>query len=1166
MTWRDRLRLWRDRRAPSWFAIACAALVVFFVDVFLLRGITGGVLYLPVLWVAFQSRTPFRIVAVAVLCTLLIVVDFVLSPTINGVAPMLINRILTVAIVWLLALLFLRITSAEGELSQREAYGRIIVESALDAVISMNAAGKVVGWNAQASEYFGYRASETHGRSLAELIIPPEFRAAHSAGLTRFLKTGEGPILGKRLHLTALRRDGSTFPVELSVNVARVAGEPIFHAFLRDISEQVSTLAQLDASQQKFRLLLESTAEAIYGIDLAGKCTFCNPACLRMLGYDSLDDVLGKSMHELMHYRRADGTPYDVEECPIYSALRDNAESHIDNEVFWRKDGTNFPVEYWSYPIVDNGVTTGAVVTFFDITEKKADAEHRARLAAIVDSSYDAIIGRDLMGTIAAWNSGAQLVYGYAAEEAIGRNISLILAPGQSAEEPEIVEARRNGARLDQFETTRCRKDGREIPVSITVSPIVDASGRLVGSSTIERDITQQQNYEAELTREKERAERAQRQAEAALRVRSEFLANVSHELRTPMNSILGMLQLARDEELSPTLRDYVETAHGSAASLLDLLNDILDFSRLELGKFTIDEAPFNLRATIDEAVKSVSPAAFGKGLELVCDIAPETPDALIGDEVRLRQIVLNLVGNAVKFTETGEIVVSVSVVRLWPGEARLKFSVRDTGMGIASRDQERIFEAFAQADASTTRRHGGVGLGLAICNELLRRMGSRLTLKSELGRGSEFSFLISFPRPPGNSAAPMPLRFEQLRGLPVLVVDDNETNRRILEHTLRSWKLEPVLASDAEQGLALLRDASREGQPFPLALIDALMPGMDGLTLSEAIRNDQDICRPPIVLMISSADRQAFAQRTDELQVSAFLTKPVSQSDLLDALMQCLEIAPPEVPQPPMAAGRSKLRPLAVLLVEDTPANQKVVSSVLSKRGHMVTVAQNGREAVNLVQSGNFDVILMDVQMPIMDGFQATAAIRSIENGSPQPTPIIAMTAHAMRGDREKCLAAGMDAYLAKPIDVQELLAMVEGVRRDESGDTKAELKKAAGLATAAQPGVVDIEAAMQRLAGDMDLLRELATMFAEDAPQLLEKLEQGINERDASQVRRAAHSLKGLAANFGAARCVSVAQELELLGKQGTLDPAPPALATLRECLVELDAALLPYRGSAS
>lgn len=675
----------------------------------------------------------------------------------------------------------------------------------------------------------------------------------------------------------------------------------------------------------------------------------------------------------------------------------------------------------------------------------------------------------------------------------------------------------------------------------------------------------QQQLYEAELTREKERAEQAQRAAEVALRVRSEFLANVSHELRTPMNSILGMLQLTREEELSPTSRDYLATAHDSAQALLDLLNDILDFSRLELGKFTIDEAPFDLRAMVDEAIKTIAPTAFAKGLEVVCDIAPEVPERAIGDELRLRQIMLNLVGNAVKFTEKGEIVVAVELERLWASEVRLKFSVRDTGVGIASRDQQRIFEAFAQADASTTRKHGGVGLGLAICSELLRCMGSRLKLVSELGRGSEFQFSISFPRAAGDTSGVdrQAAHIEGLHNLPVLVVDDNETNRRILEQTLRDWQMQPVMASDAEQGLALLQQASQAGQPFPLALIDALMPGVDGLTLSDLIRDDREICRPPIVLMISSADRLAFSQRTDELNVSAFLTKPVSQADLLTALVQCLELAPVDSALPTTGSSAAPPRPLSILLAEDTPANQKVVRSVLAKRGHAVSLAQNGREAVDLVRTRDFDVILMDVQMPIMDGYQATAAIRRVQGAAERPTPIVAMTAHAMRGDREKCLSAGMDAYLAKPVDVKELLTMVEEIGRDER-PTRPQVDAAIDTTADGSLAVIDVDAAMSRLGSDMDLFCELAQLFAEDVPQLVTKIQRAIEQQDAATLQRAAHSIKGLAANFGAARCVSVAQELESLGKSRALSQASPLLATLQTRLQELDAALAPYRKS--
>lgn len=781
--------------------------------------------------------------------------------------------------------------------------------------------------------------------------------------------------------------------------------------------------------------------------------------------------------------------------------------------------------------------------------------EHQqAKLAAIVDSSCDAIISRGVDGTITSWNAGAERIYGYSEDEAVGQTSRIVLPNDMDAEEPEILCAIETGQRLAQFHATRKRKDGTLIPVSLTVSPIADSSGRIIGSSSIERDISAGQRRERELHTAKEVALRANR-------ARGEFLANVSHELRTPMNAIIGMTQVALQEELSPELRDYLETAHEAAHSLLTLLNDILDFSKLESGKFSISKESFSLSDVVDETVKTLSTQAFAKGLELVCEMPPNLPRRVLGDPMRLRQILTNLLSNAIKFTEQGEVVLRVQTVRTWPSETRLRFSVRDTGIGVATEYQQRILEPFTQADSSPTRQRGGTGLGLAICSELLRLLGGRLSLHSTPGEGSVFSFRLSFDlpaEPPRDSTDGLPL--ERLRELPVLVVDDNATNRRIISETLKNWSMKPAVARDAQQAVGIFERSLAEGRLFPLVIVDALMPGMDGYELSKRLTELEACTRPLIILMVSSTDRREFRDREARAGISVYLQKPITQSALMDAVMRALDVQPPQTNATFGDLHAGGVASLSILLAEDTPANQKVVTAVLKKRGHSVSVADNGREAVEHFKKEPFDVVLMDVQMPILDGYQATAAIREFERERGTTTPIIAMTAHAMRGDRERCLEAGMDAYIAKPLDVKQLLGLIESIAEERETASNSTNPPAAAVPTDAL--VIDYADAMKRLGNDADLFREFVGFYDEDSRKLIAQIEDAIKSGDAAQLQHAAHSLKGVAANLGAMRVVEAAFSLEKTGKSGTLENSASELRNLCHEMTRLDKSLQAYR----
>ncbi len=1300
---------------------------------------------------------------------------------------------------------------AENVKRESEERHRTIILAAMDAFCLVDEQGRIREVNAAYCRMTGYSEQELLAMSISDLEANMSSEVI-AAKMQKILADGES-----RFESRQRRKDGSIFDVEVSVQ-CRPADRMIV-SFLHDITERkraqlaiaktnkileervAERTEELKESKDQLQLLLNSTAEAIYGLDTQGNCTFCNPACLRMLGYEREEELLGKNMHWQIQGKHADGSHFPVEESRIFRAFQESEGTHVDDEVLWRADGTSFPVEYWSFPQRVEGAVVGAVVTFIDITERRwAELEMR-KLSSVIEHSPMSVIVTDLTGAIEYVNPYFTVLTGYTAEEVLGEN-PRILKSGLNT--PELYEDLWNtitGGKVWRGELINRKKNGELYEETAVISPILDANGipgfyvaikdditerkqaqralqeseekyRVLfessrdaiittdstgrcldcnpaavemfgcadkaallalgpgglspefqpdgrnsreafmevlsqlsdkGSLFVEwqhqrsdgtsfpaeialsifsiqgqpvlhglvRDITRRKLLEEKINRHSQQLQHlldtapvgvaisvdgvarfanprvaelidlkigmptapvywpsgvreqllqvlsrenvvrdlelkmrdtkgeardimgtflstefegskgilawlvdigklkvaesklreAKELAEKASRAKGDFLANMSHEIRTPMNAIIGMSYLALKTDLTPPQRNYVEKIRRAADGLLGVINDILDFSKIEAGKLAVESVPFWMDDVFDDLGNMISLKAEEKGLELIYDVAADVPKALVGDPLRLGQILVNFGSNAIKFTSAGEIVFGVRVEGQSGPDTVLHFWVKDTGIGISAEQQANLFQSFTQADSSTTRMYGGTGLGLAICKSLVALMGGKIWVESEPGKGSTFHFTARFVRHETSRRRRM-FRADELAAIRALIVDDNAYARENLASMVKSLGLEADISPDGEDAMKRVADACGSQRPYNLVLLDWKMPDMDGVACAKKIQQLQ-AGTPPVVIMVSafSRDEVRNAAEKESVRLDAFLNKPVSASTLLETIGELLGMGQVEESgfaqrTDDLLEHMRKLAGARILLVEDNEMNQELALEILQEARIAVTVAKNGLEALDLLGHGLlFDGILMDVQMPVMDGYTATREIR--KRPAFAELPIIAMTANAMAGDREKVLEAGMNDHIAKPLDVRKMFQTIAlWIRPLLKGSAPAQVPEASKGGIGEIPGI-DVRVGLSIMMGKESLYRKQLLKFLENQGNFVEEFRHSQSWADLAAMQRRAHTLRGLAGNIGANRLRFAAADLEKAC--GKSEDVPGIEDALQKTVAELEPVLL-------
>jgi PAS domain S-box-containing protein len=1035
----------------------------------------------------------------------------------------------------------------EEALRESEERYRSVIAAMQEGVVLLGADGSVRACNASAERILGLSAEQIMGRT----PFDPRWQAIHEDGsafpgethpVMVTLRTGRpcsNVVMG-------VRKPGGEL-TWVSIN-----SQPLLRgkeltpkavvASFADITERKLTEEALRESEYRWRNLTETLPQLVWSARPDGACDYFSTQWTEHTGVPE-GELLGWGWMETLH-------PDDRE--PTRKLWTDSVAGRGPYDVEYRvrrRDGSYRWFKTRGTPIRD---AAGNIVKWFgtctDITDhrrtEEALRESEERFRGTFENAAVGIAHVASDGRFLRVNEKLCDILGYTREELLARSFQDVTFPDDLNADLEQLAPLLRGE-LPSFSRDKryVQKDGSIAWVAVSVSLQRDAAGRPLYTIAVLRDIAHRKRLEAEFRQAREAAE-------ASNRAKDEFLANVSHEIRTPMNAILGMTELVLDTPLVDDQRQCLKTVKSAADHLLGIINDLLDFAKIEAGKLELSPADFSLRTTVGDTLRALAVRAHKKGLELISQVQPDVPDALVGDAGRLRQILINLVGNALKFTDAGEVEVRVEAAGAPPAEGAIElcFAVRDTGIGIPQEQQARIFRAFEQEDTSTTRKYEGTGLGLTIAARLVALMGGQIRVESAPGQGSTFAFTARFglqTHPAEPTAARQPVL---LRNLPVLIVDDNAANRHVLREWLRAWQMEAEAVGDAAAAMDALWHRAANGRPYALVLLDARMPDRDGLALAALIRERTELSATRLILL-ASGERPGDPARFRELRIAAHLLKPVQQDELLETIYRVMSRSAgngPTTVRPAPAAEPAAEQvpaapPLHVLVAEDNEFNAQLLEQLLERRGYRVRLASNGREALALAEGGAFDLLLLDIHMPELDGFQVAQAVRERERTSGSHLPIIALTARSRQEDRERCLAAGMDDFLAKPIQAADLGAAIGRVvgSRPPTG----------------RPGARLLAPEVLRAAcgDDPAILAKLCQAVRARLPEQLAAVQQALGARDAPRLREAAHKLAGMVAVFSTA-AGGVASDLEDCAAQGQVEAAPPLVERLEAMTQEL------------